>query len=84
LSKHKTFAAHFGLFSGTQFGKPCSKQWFLTGRHEEISRGTHALQHNKFLNGNVYLPNATLVHILRHYVLFGLVLEEMEVEVKFC
>jgi len=25
LSKHKTFAAHFILFSGTQFGKHCFK-----------------------------------------------------------
>jgi len=23
LSKHKTFSAHFSLFSGTQFGKHC-------------------------------------------------------------
>jgi len=27
LSKHKTFAAHFSLFSGTQFGKHWFKRW---------------------------------------------------------
>jgi len=33
----------------------------------------HALQHRKFLNGNVSLLNITPVLILRRYVLFGLV-----------
>jgi len=34
------------------------------GGHEEISWGReplHALQHEKFFNGNVYLPNVTPV-----------------------
>ena len=30
LSKHKTFAAHFSLFSGTQFGKHCLIYDFYT------------------------------------------------------
>jgi len=43
----------------------------------------HALQHGKFLNGIVCLPNVMPVLILRRYVLFGLIPEEMEVGVKF-
>jgi len=43
----------------------------------------HALQHGKFLNGSVYLPNVTPVRILRRYMLFGLVPAEIEVGVKF-
>jgi len=43
----------------------------------------HALQHGKFFNGNVYLPNVTPVRILCRYILFGLVPEEMGVGVKF-
>jgi len=42
-----------------------------------------SLQHGKVLNGNVYLPNVTPVLILRRYMLFGLVPEEMRVGVKF-
>jgi len=41
------------------------------------------LQHGKFLYGNVYLPNLTPVLILRPYMLFGLVLTEMEVGIRF-
>ena len=40
-----------------------------------------ALQHGKFLNGNVSLPNVTPVRILRRYMLCGLVPAEMEVRV---
>jgi len=43
----------------------------------------HALQHGMLLNGNVSLPNVTPVLILRRYMLFGSVPEEMEVRVKF-
>ena len=43
----------------------------------------HALQHAKFLNGNVYLPNVTPMLILRHYMLFGLATAEMKVGVQF-
>jgi len=43
----------------------------------------HALQHGKFLGGNVSLPNVMPVTILSHYMLLGLVPEEMEVRVKF-
>ena len=42
-----------------------------------------SLQHGKVLNGNAYLPNVTPVLILRRYMLFGLVPEEMRVGVKF-
>jgi len=41
------------------------------------------LQHGKFLNGNLSLPNVTPVLILRRYMLFVLVPVEMEVGVKF-
>ena len=51
---------------------------FLGGREP-----LHALQHRKFLNGNVSLLNVTPVLILRGKVLFGLVPAEMEVEVKY-
>jgi len=37
----------------------------------------------KFLNRNVSFPNVTPVLILHPYMLFGLVLVEMEVGVKF-
>ena len=56
------------------------------GGREEISRGReplHALQRGKFFNGDVYLPNVTPVRILRHYILFDLIPEEMVVGVKF-
>jgi len=43
----------------------------------------HALQHRKFLNGNVYLSNVTPVLILRRYVLFSLASAKMEVGVKY-
>ena len=43
----------------------------------------HALQHGKFLNGNMFLPCVTLVPILRRFKFFGLVPEDMEVRVKF-
>jgi len=43
----------------------------------------HALQRGKFFNGDVYLPNVTPVRILRHYILFDLIPEEMVVGVKF-
>ena len=43
----------------------------------------HALQHGKFLKGNVNLSNVTTVRISRRYMLFGLVPAEMEVRVKF-
>jgi len=43
----------------------------------------HSLQHGKVLNGNVYLPNVTPVLILRLYMLFGLVPQEMRLRVKF-
>ena len=49
------------------------------GGHEPLL----ALQHRKFLNGNVSLSNVTPVLILRHYMLFGLVPAEMEVGVKY-
>ena len=42
-----------------------------------------ALQHRKFLNGDVSLSNVTPVLILRRYMLFGLVLVEMEVGAKY-
>ena len=45
--------------------------------------GTTALQHGKFLNGNVSFPNVAPVLILRRYMLFGLVPAEMEIRVKF-
>ena len=44
---------------------------------------TPALQHRKFLNGNVSLSYATPVPILRRCMLFGLVPAEMEVGVKY-
>ena len=43
----------------------------------------HALQNRKFLNWNVSLSNVTPVLILRRYMLFGLVPEEMEVGLKY-
>jgi len=46
-------------------------------------RALNALQHGKFFNGNVYLPNVTPVRILLRYMLFDLVLEEMGVGVGF-
>jgi len=69
------------------------KQWFLTGGRappqggvKKFPRGReplHALQHGKALNGNVSLPNATPMLILRRYMLFGLFPADMEVGVKF-
>ena len=56
------------------------------GGRQEISRGCepfHALQHRKFLNGNVSLSNVAPVLIYRRYMLFGLVPAEMEVGVKY-
>jgi len=50
---------------------------------KEFTRGgepLHALQHGKFLNGNVSLPNVTQVLILRCYKLFGLVPAKTEFE----
>jgi len=62
-------------------------QWFLTGRASSNFQGgrepLHGLQHRKFFNGNVSLPNVTPVLILRRYMLFGLVPAETEVGVKF-
>ena len=51
---------------------------FLGGR-----KPLHALKHRKILNGNVSLSNVMPVLILCRYVLFGLVLAEMEVRVKY-
>jgi len=47
----------------------------------------NALQHGKFFNGNVYIPNLTPVRIFRRYMLFGLVPEGVGVGLaflKFC
>jgi len=51
------------------------EQWFLTGARpqggvKKFSGGrepSRALQHEKFLNGNVYLPEVTPTRILRRY-----------------
>ena len=43
---------------------------------------TPALQHGKFLNGNVSVPNVTPVLILRRYMLFGFVTAKMGIGVK--
>jgi len=71
-------------------------QWFLTGEARPPRGGLkkfpvgceplHAPQHGKFFNGNVYLPIVTPVRILRRYMLFGLVPEEMSGLgfLKFC
>ena len=70
------------VFQGQWFltrGVPPMGIWIFPG----VCRPLHALQHGKFLNGNVYLPSITPVLILWCYMLFGLVLVEMEVWVKF-
>jgi len=43
----------------------------------------HALQHGKFRNRNVSLPNFTPVLIFHHYMLFGFFSAEMAVGIKF-
>jgi len=67
-------------------------QWFLTRRRTPQGgvkkflgerKPLHALQHRKFLKGNVSLLNVIPVLILRSYVLFGVVPTEMEVVVKY-
>ena len=42
----------------------------------------HVLQHGKFLDVNVALPNVMPVLTLRRYMLFGLVPVDMEVRIK--
>jgi len=68
------------------------KQWFLTegralqGGVKKFPRGReplHALQHGKALKGNVSLPSATPVMILRRYILLGLLPADIDVGVKF-
>jgi len=63
----------------------CREHWFLTGgAHPQGARALtcSALQHGQFLNGNVSRLNSRPVLVLRHHMLFGLVLAEMEVGVK--
>ena len=65
------------LFRSVVLNRGCVKKF--PGGREPL----HALQHRKFLNGNVSLSNVTPMLILRRYMLSGLVPAEMEVGVKY-
>ena len=52
-------------------------------KFQEGPEPLHALQHGKFLNGDMFLPCVTPVLVLHRYKLFALVPADMEVRVKF-